>query len=790
MKNLKLPQKCCSLFLSATLVLSAIPAYAAETEATDELGLRLSYEKNIYDVNDTAVVTASAISSAVSEVYYTLDGKDPTETSSKAAISSEGIKISSPGADGGIVTVKVAATLDSVSETVSLPLSFYRTTLGDDDAVSLTDGADNTYYFSDAQTAFAAVDDPNIVGDVTLKVVGTDVTYTVASGTSSATVQMFSGATGAVTLDLNGKALKLRMDIETVYAYVTMAVNASTFTILDSTFTGTATDTSGKENTDEDTALNAGLLTLENALFSVSQKENITMKNVKINICGSYPRQAVKGTNTAFEIENVYITRDVISGDAFALLEFAGANGSVSDSVIKNARGSGIATGGEVLLTNNTVIVSSATTTHYPLSVSSDGIATVKGGVYRNTNSTNTNSNSAIRCAARATALLQSGVFYGNLYANGNTAKIILYSGYHKGRMTTSGTGYAAAENCVGQVISGGEYDGYTLYTPRVLHESTVLVQDLTGTDFAAATVIASVDGVARPNLTDVYEGEDVTYTLSILPNYAITNIEYTPSDAAKQDIDLTDESKFSVSGDGLIATYKMTVPDGDYTLTFILTEQKEAEAPPVAQIGNADYRSLSAAIAYLKDNDVLKLLSDTAYNVPLEFNKNGIVIDLNGHTLAMDVPDQKNADGAIPVDNTYSILLSGGNLTVQDSSSDHQSGVLSFGAHAGIRLAGSGATFTLQSGTLRSESTLANMCTVRCAAENGIININGGLIDGRIWMNAVGSKLNFTGGKLETNYASLGITVGNETSEVNITGGEIHSGPNPDVTSLAIINI
>ncbi|MDR1245671.1 MAG: NEAT domain-containing protein, partial [Clostridiales Family XIII bacterium] len=765
MKRFALPKRCLSLLLVMAMVLGGAPAWvmADGGELAVEFAPQSSY---IYATNEQAAINVTTSPSAV--IYYTIDGNNPTTNSSQAAITSGNGIIYVPAPedpDGGGVTLKAFAKDgdDSSSEIQSINLSFYRTNQEINDAMSLTAGS-GTYYFATAETAFNAVDDPNVTGDVTLKVVRTDVTYTVASGSTNTTVQMFSGATGAVTLDLNGMALKLNMDGT---AYATVNLNASNFTITDSTATGTATDTDGKERAGTDiNKLTSGTLTLENAMLRLIDKEEIIVENVNIAVIGSKPRQAVNGTDTAFEIDNVRIIRESISGDALALFQFAGVGGSVSHSVIKNARGSGIVAAANVSLINNTVIVSSSTTSHYPLDVSPLGTATVQSGMYKGPLN-------AIRCQLGATAYLEGGIFDGNLYANGNNSKIILHAGYHKGAMTFTGTGYAAAEHCTATPITDGDYDGYTIYTPRALHASAVSVVDEGGQNSAAATLSASVDGVVQPNLANVYEGEEIIYTLVVMPGYRIMGIDYTPNGETKQSIDLTGNPNYTVND--RIAKYTMTVPDKDYALKFTL-QNEDTQGEDTAQIGDVTYKSLSAAVAELQENQTLKLLRDITYTAALELNKTGTTLDLNGQTLTMNVPSQSNI-----MSENYSILLSGGDLTVTDGSQE-TTGALSFGGGTGIRLTGTNTAFTLQSGTIKDLTNDSFCYSIDCLAKNGSVNIDGGRIFGRIIMNERSSVLNFTGGELEATHTSTGINNYNGGT-VNITGGRIHSGS--DMVSL-----
>ena len=85
----------------------------------------------------------------------------------------------------------------------TVPAAGYSTEKTENSTMSLTAG-ENTYYFDDVASAFAAVDNTAITGDVTLKVLK-DTEYNYGAGSPT----LFTRTGSDVTLDLNGQTLKL-----------------------------------------------------------------------------------------------------------------------------------------------------------------------------------------------------------------------------------------------------------------------------------------------------------------------------------------------------------------------------------------------------------------------------------------------------------------------------------------------------------------------------------------------------------------------------------------------------
>ena len=106
------------------------------------------------------------------------------------------------------------------------------------------------------------------------------------------------------------------------------------------------------------------------------------------------------------------------------------------------------------------------------------------------------------------------------------------------------------------EVVSEGNYAGYTKYTPVSVHTATVSVVDESGKATTAASVSATMNGLLASDISTVYAGNEMVYTVTCKADYEVKKITYTPSSETAQEI----------TGN---STYTMTVPDKDYTLTF-----------------------------------------------------------------------------------------------------------------------------------------------------------------------------------------------------------------------------
>ena len=123
----------------------------------------------------------------------------------------------------------------------------------------------NTYYFDDVASAFAAVDDTAITGDVTLKVLKDGQTYPVGTESSSSTIVFENEDITSVTLDLNG--CNLAMTNQREGKNCSLQIMSPSFTLTDSTCTTSQAVVDGKENA----SFKAGSLNLTNCYLNISQ---------------------------------------------------------------------------------------------------------------------------------------------------------------------------------------------------------------------------------------------------------------------------------------------------------------------------------------------------------------------------------------------------------------------------------------------------------------------------------------------------------------------------------------
>ena len=629
------------------------------------------------------------------------------------------------------------------------PAAGYSTEQTENSVMSLTAG-ENTYYFDDVASAFTAVDNTEaITGDVTLKVQKDGQSYPVGTSEKNSTT-VFEKATGTITLDLNGHDLGMAGQKEGSSCF--LYIKSPSFTLTDSTCTESKAVVGGKENA----SFEAGSLNLTNAYLNFPGAGSFTAKNLKINVTGIFFDASSLEKIT---ISNVAVHRENASSYSSFLVRVSNVNAetSISDNVLKNSDGGVIALSCAATLENNVVEANSSISNLGALMVSSRTVSpvTVSGGSYTNSAAS---ANSIVN-EGKSTVNLKDGVFTGNLKTTKASSVITISGGYYKGEWDQT-KGSISALGTKSEVISGGEYDGYTKYTALNQHTATVQVVDEEGNPTTAASVSATANGESVSDLSKVYVTNEMVYTITCKADYEVKKITYTPVGGSA-------EEKDSAS------TYTMTVPDKDYILTFTVGETDAVKTgEDIASIGNQKYKSLTTAMAELKDNETLKLEKDITYTDVLEFNRENITLDLNDKTLTMDVELQDPI--SIGGDN-HTILLSDGSLTVKDSGKD---GAINFGGKnsQGILLQGEEAEFNLISGTLEGLTTAGGCYSIYCDTENGKVNISGGLIKGRIYMNAEGNHIKISdNARLEAVGQGLVLYVTKGTAEMS--GGEIYSG-------------
>ena len=640
------------------------------------------------------------------------------------------------------------------------PAAGYSTVQTENSVMSLTAG-ENTYYFDDVASAFAAVDDTtNITGDVTLKVLKDDQTYPVGT-TEEYSTTVFEKATGTVTLDLNGHNLTLAGQSPSSSCY--LAILSPAFTLTDSTCTESKAVVDGKENE----SFEAGKLTLTNVYLNYNGTGTLTIRNIKAEILGENGDNFVRSANAStFEIDNIAVDRKTAEKGAM-ILRFTNRNatgGVITDSVLKNAYGGGIQLYGEAVLRNNVVVANHTSSGSAALGLSYNTV-TVESGSY-----TNLGENGyAVVQRLRGVAYLKGGAFTGALSTNSRSSgEIEITGGYYKGEWKEAKEGTITADNCKTEIISDGEYAGYTQYILLSAHNVDISVTDENGMITTAATVSATADGSNLPDLGIAYEGQSVVYTVDCKQDYEVKKITYTPSGEASQEI----------TGN---STYTMTVPDKDYTLVFTVGEIDAVKAgDTVASINEKEYKSLTTAIAELKDDETLKLESNIYYADEIKITQSNVTLDLNGKTLTMDVPK--------PEDATYgsvaALLIWDGDLTITDSETN---GAISFNNNEsdGIALIGTKAILSVKGGIIKDIGAGANLIANNAA--EGEINLSGGTMIGIVNLRSTSGfesditpSANLTisdGAVLKTNtYSRTVIRSMGKNDQIKITGGEIYS--------------
>lgn len=193
--------------------------------------------------------------------------------------------------------------------------------------------------------------------------------------------------------------------------------------------------------------------------------------------------------------------------------------------------------------------------------------------------------------------------------------------------------------------------------------------------------------------------------------------------------------------------------------------EIKISEENHVASIGDQYYDSLTDAVSSLKDGETLKLERDIDCSDVLTFTANDVTLDLNGRKLNMSVTGENSL--------TYSVEVSGGKLTIDDSS---EGGTISFGGMNGILISGENTKFELKNGILTDLADGGTYASISMQASGGSFTISGGTVEGRVKISNGDANGYITGGKIETMGSSslaLHITAG----KITMNGGTILSG-------------
>ena len=190
-----------------------------------------------------------------------------------------------------------------------------------------------------------------------------------------------------------------------------------------------------------------------------------------------------------------------------------------------------------------------------------------------------------------------------------------------------------------------------------------------------------------------------------------------------------------------------------------------------VAQVGDTKYATLKEAIAAANAGDTVTLLAHVNLMTSTQAISKQLTIDLNGKTISSTAyrTIQINADADLTVKDT----ASGGKITNAYIGSSYPSA---------IYLKGTGAKFTLESGTIESDPNVTSLQSVAINSEKDMactVNINGGSVvvpeaatDGRAIVASTNSMtLNISGGTITGGLHGVDAYSG---SNVTITGGKI----------------
>lgn len=639
----------------------------------------------------------------------------------------------------------------------------YREKKQDSDVILLEVGG-KTYYFEDAKSAFEATKNENLqpgVQPITLKVLNN-------TSLEVGNKEELFAENSKITIDLNGKKLTITSN------------GSSSVQVLPVSVFTTITDSTWMSGMAIDNSLHGGELELKNAYINFQKASNggITIKNIKISSVGEYDTRSIF-TNTVgkIDIENVLFAKYGNKKASSASVTLKGADPATC--TIKNCSFVATATYGlctsGVTLENNILNASDG----IALQVNAAGNVVIKNGTFigKTTALTVTSPSGG----GEVNVTIEDGIFNGKIDVDDfGKISVKLHHCYIKNGSLPSGDDYKHFEAITHE---HDEYDGYTEYRLRNTHTATVSMIDDQGIQLDAASLSAKAEGIDLPDLITVWAGEEITYTLECKDDFTVTKITY---NAGGSDENIVLDESHGYKTNGSTVTYTMTVPDSDYNLKFTF-DYKASEGTPVAEINGKQYNSLSAAVAFLQDGQTLKLLDSITYNNTFTFEKvpGSYTLDLNGKTLTFSV-DDGGLQGQI-----YGFILSSGSLTIKDES-DRGQGRISFGGNNGMLVGnGTGASLTLESGTITGLGETGSYRSIKCTDPQGIVTLKGGLLEGRIEMNARGSVLNIQeGAVIHATDTSVAVTIGVNGGTLNMTGGEIVSGAdvkNPNATIYAV---
>ena len=741
----------------------------ANLEAPSISGDAIYALENFVDEGSTVELSVNTVEGA--QIYYTTDESEPTFNSTLAQDGK--ITISVPfGDDGGIVTVKaVAVSGELTSEVTTKTISFYRQAKTENSVFSLACG-DYTFFFSNINNAFAAVDDSNLSGDVTIQLLETTTESITEEGSANHRVFTENTNITSVKIDLNGNNLTLDCEATSSRgAAVTMILRlcSDKVKISDSMYS------SGGSK--------ATLTLIDGTLGDIATTgiEEFIVQDLKIVTSGEKAGKAVDVAAKSVTYKNLEIVNGSTSSSIATQANLRNGTGCeellIENCTVISENGYGIyALGKNIEIKDTCVTAGRVGTSAYAVTLSNAEYAVIQGGTYISTGGGN-----AVTMTNSTLAVLDGGVFSGNLSASTSSEYLLqVKNGYYNFSRTTGNVQTIHLQKIP---ISEGEHAGYTLYSPLTKQEAAVTLVDGNGSPTEAAEISANVDGVSV-GLDDAYATEKITYVVKCLDTFGLTEIKYQAGSGEETSVSLVDNPDFVVGDDGLTYEYSLVVPEGGYSLKFVV-ESTSDSGEVVASIGDKTYNSLLSAVLALSDGGTIKLEGDNEITskTALEFKKNDVTLDLNGKTLRLDVTAQSSN-----LADTYCIVVSSGNLTIQDTAGN---GKISFNGNdiSGIKV-GDNATLNIKSGLLTELSNLAAAYSITCSGTNAQVNFSGGQIDGRIHVGGQNSLLKISDNAyLRT--VGYGMALVAFPGNIEITGGKIYADAQSSVgTELGVINL
>ncbi len=673
----------------------------------------ISADVSVYSISaDVSTVSVGAIQAANTNdiTFYGTDDSFTNETAEEVSLP-----------DGGSITVyaKVVSSDSSCEARYALTINarrLYTTTQQENSVIQVTATGEDRYYPEMNQDIVEQINTLNEPVITLLK----DYRYTPYM------VQMVNGdekerryviITASLTLDLNGKTLTLENGYLRIQKDEESTVNSGTVTIKNGTVN--MKNTSGDSMSYGIRIESGDLCTVEDCTFAAADNTDEKKPNTK----KMYVKYPLAIASTKAVVDHVTATNKYnkkLSSGLKLESDFYTVDGGSFTGYYATYFNAGSTLGGEV---NGITAETNNSTNGYAVYTQIGGF-TLQGD-----------------------SLLKGDVYYKD--SSGSTLyPVTLLNVYISGDLTSS-TGDAPFNTEKTIIQENVLIDGttYTYYKALPTHTATVAVA---GNSEGAS---ASPSGTAS-----VRETASSTYTVTLEEDYKLASATYQEVGAAATDI-LGD-----ITWDGMTGSYTVASnPEKDYTITFTIAENFGDEV--LASVGTTEYKSLSGAVNAMQPGDTLKLLTDTSRQTPLVFSQNG-VLDLNGHTLTMNVADDVD---------TYAIEVSGAALTVKDTSEESKGKIDC--ALAGVTLNGTNAEFIMDSGAIYSK--LKATC-VKAQEDGQKITVNGGslIAEGGYAIATPfkgAAQVVINGGRIEnTDTDALNVIYLCDNSSLDMSGGSI----------------